>query len=278
MFCRVRGVPALPPFPPFAAPANMVWIAPGTFVMGSPTNEPTRYSDETQHTVTLSKGFCMRKYKMTQVEYRDLVGNNPSYFQTEDYNHDPIPPDPIRPVEMVSWTDATNYCAQLTARERSAGRLPAGYVYRLPTEAEWEFACRAGTNTPFHYGNELRSGMASFCGYYEYPPCDSSTLYCYNPMGIPLYSTTSVGSYSPNAWGLYDMHGDVWEWCQDWYGAYPGGSVTEPQGPTTGSNRVVRGGYWFTYAFNCRSARRYYYNPTSRSFSVGFRVVLAQVQ
>jgi formylglycine-generating enzyme required for sulfatase activity len=131
MFCRVSGVGA---FPPFYAPSNMVWIAPGTFVMGSPTNEPARRSDETQHTVTLTKGFCMGRFEVSQGEYLAMMGNNPSSFLG----------DLSRPVEMVSWNDAVAYCTALTARERSAGRLPAGCVYRLPTESEWEYACRAG--------------------------------------------------------------------------------------------------------------------------------------
>ena len=130
---------------------NMVWIPPGTFVMGSPTNEAERDSDETQHTVTLTQGFYMGKYAVTQGEYLALMGSNPSYFTTHDYNGNPIRPDLNRPVEQVSWIDATNYCAHLTQQEQAAGRLPAGWVYRLPTESEWEYACRAGTTTAFHY-------------------------------------------------------------------------------------------------------------------------------
>ena len=256
MFYRVRG---------YAVPTNLVAIPAGSFVMGSPTSEPARYTDETQHTVTLTKGFCIGKFAVTQGEYLAVMGTNPSYF----------PGDLSRPVEQVTWYDATNYCAQLTARERSAGRLPAGYVYRLPTESEWEYACRAGTTTPFHYGNELRSGMANFYGYYEYRVGNPSY---YNALGIYLGRTTSVGSYAPNAWGLYDMHGNVWEWCQDWYGPYPGGAVSDPQGAPAGSSRVIRGGDWFYYANFCRSARRNFYDPTSRYRYFGFRVVLAPGQ
>ena len=264
MFYRVRGVPA---FPPFSAPSNMVWISPGTFVMGSPTNEPALGTDETQHTVTLTKGFCMGKYEVTQAEYLAVMGNNPSYFQGGNL-----------PVEKVTWYDAVAYCVALTARERSAGRLPAGYGYRLPTESEWEYACRAGTTTAFHYGAALRSGMANFDGRYEYPPCGGTTYYCYNPSGTYLGRTTSVGSYAPNAWGLYDMHGNVWEWCQDWYGTYPGGSVSDPQGAPTGSYRVLRGGLWYGYAGDCRSAIRYSNYPTGRGYIIGFRVALAPGQ
>ena len=258
MFYRVRC---------YAVPTNLVAIPAGSFVMGSPASEPARDTDETQHTVTLTKGFCMGKYEVTQSEYAAVMGSNPSNFQGGNL-----------PVETVSWNDAVAYCAALTARERSAGRLPASYVYRLPTESEWEYACRAGTTTAFHYGAALRSGMANFDGHYEYPPCGSSTYYCYNPSGIYLQRTTSVGSYAPNAWGLYDLHGNVWEWCQDWYGAYPSGSVSDPQGAPTGKGRVIRGGRWLDDAYFCRSALRYSYYPTYRIFSLGFRVVLAPGQ
>ena len=273
MFYRVRGVPAFPPFP---APSNMVWIAPGTFVMGSPTNDPAHWWYETQHTVTLTKGFCMGTYEVTQAEYLAVMGSNPSCFTTKDWHGNPISPDLSRPVELVSWTNAVAYCTSLTVRERSAGRLPAGYGYRLPTESEWEYACRAGTTTPFHYGNELRSGMVNFSGYYEYRV---GNPYYDNPAGIFLAKTTSVGSYAPNAWGLYDMHGNVWEWCQDWSsGTYPSGSVSDPQGPATGSLRVIRGGSWFDSAADCRSATRSDYLPANLSIIIGFRVVLAPGQ
>ena len=247
---------------------NMVYISPGTFTMGSPAGEPARSSDEVQHTVTLTCGFYMGKYAVTLSDYLAVMGSNPSYFIG----------DSSRPVETVSWNDAVAYCAALTAREQSAGRLPTGYVYRLPTEAEWEYACRAGTSTPFHYGFELRSGMGNFYGPYEYPPCGSSTYYCYNAGGTWEGLTTSVGSYAPNAWGLYDMHGNVWEWCQDWYGAYPGGSVTDPQGPSSGSYRVLHGGDWANAAIYCRSAQRGRRDPATGADNIGFRVVLAPGQ
>jgi formylglycine-generating enzyme required for sulfatase activity len=250
----------------FAQP-SMVWIPPGTFVMGSPTNEAERYSDETQHTVTLTKGFYMGKYAVTQGEYLALMGSNPSYF-TGNLN---------RPVEQVSWIDATNYCAHLTQQEQAAGRLPSGWVYRLPTESEREYACRAGTTTAFHYGNALHGGMANFWDYYEYD-ASIGQIYVSNPAVAWLPRTTTVGSYQPNAWGLYDLHGNVWEWCRDWYGTYPIGSVTDPQGATSGSGRVVRGGSWNYNGKYCRSSYRFDFPPSGRFNYFGFRVVLVPGQ
>ncbi|HXP62156.1 MAG TPA: SUMF1/EgtB/PvdO family nonheme iron enzyme [Dongiaceae bacterium] len=254
---------------------NMAWIPCGTFVMGSPASEAERASDETQHAVTLTRGFYMRQYLVTQADYLAVVGNNPSYFTTEDWYGNPIAPDLSRPVEQVSWDDVTAYCAALTAREQVAGRLAAGWVYRLPTESEWEYACRAGTTTAFYCGSALRSGMANFIAHSEY---DASVGTIDNPNGIFLACTTPVGSYQPNAWGLYDMAGNVWEWCWDWYGTYPTGSVADPSGPASGSGRVIRGGGWFDYAWYCRSAYRADPDPSLRYLDLGFRVVLAPGQ
>jgi formylglycine-generating enzyme required for sulfatase activity len=257
----------------FAPPSGMVWIPAGTFVMGSPASESERDSDEVQHTVTLSHGFYMGKYAVTQGQYLALVGNNPSYFvpansYAQDLN---------RPVERVSWNDATNYCALLTGSDRAAGRIPSGWGYRLPTEAEREYACRAGTTTAFHFGSAIHGGMANFDDYYEYDAAIGD-IHVANPTVPWLHRTTTVGSYAPNAYGLYDMHGNVWEWCQDWYGAYPTGSVTDPQGPATGSDRVVRGGGWDGNGRGCRSAGRDDGHPGGRNGGIGFRVVLAPGQ
>jgi formylglycine-generating enzyme required for sulfatase activity len=272
-FFTVVQLTVPPPGPP-----QMVWIPPGTFVMGSPASETDRNGDETQHTVTLTQGFYMGKYLVTQADYLAMIGSNPSYFTTKDYNGNPIPADLNRPVEQVNWTDATNYCARLTQQEQAAGRLSAGWVYRLPTESEWEYACRAGTTTAFHYGNALHGGMANFYDYYEYD-ASIGDIYVSNPAVPWLARTTAVGSYQPNAWGLYDMHGNVWEWCRDWYGSYPAGSVTDPQGPTSGSFRVLRGGGWNFNAWDCRSAfRDDGYFPSYRLDYVGFRAVLAPGQ
>jgi formylglycine-generating enzyme required for sulfatase activity len=274
---RVTADDSGAPIPPPSA--GMVWIPPGTFVMGSPASEAERYSDEVQHTVTLSHGFYMGKYAVTQGQYLAVVGNNPSYFQSVDAYGNPISPDLNRPVETVSWNDATNYCALLTQSDRAAGRVPSGWGYRLPTEAEREYACRAGTTTAFHFGSAIHGGMANFYDYYEYDAAIGD-IYVASPSVPWLPRTTTVGSYAPNAFGLYDMHGNVWEWCQDWYGAYPTGSVTDPQGPASGSCRVIRGGCWGSHGGDCRSAYRLIdYDPAYwRNIFLGFRVVLAPGQ
>jgi formylglycine-generating enzyme required for sulfatase activity len=256
-----------------AAPAdtNLVFIQPGTFTMGSPTNEALRNTDETQHIVTISRGFWMDKYLVTQGDHLSVVGSNQSHFVPANG----YPLDLTLPVESVSWSDATNYCAQRTQQERAAGLIPTNYVYRLPTESEWEYADRAGTTTAFYLGSALHSGQANFDGQLEY---DAAAGEINNPTGIWLFSTTPVGSYDANGWGLYDMIGNVKEWCQDWYGAYPAVSLTDPQGPVTGSNRVIRGGDWGSAGRICRSARRSSIDPTGSNINLGFRVVLAPGQ
>jgi formylglycine-generating enzyme len=152
------------------------------------------------------------------------MGVNPSYYKG----------DANRPVETVTWGNANTYCTKLTVRERAAGRLPSGYAYRLPTAAEWEYACRAGTVTATAFGDSISSIQANFNGAFPYNGADP---------GLNLNQTAPVGSYAPNAWGLCDMHGNVWEWCSDWYGAnYLQLATTDPQGPKTGSSRVIREG------------------------------------
>jgi formylglycine-generating enzyme required for sulfatase activity/murein DD-endopeptidase MepM/ murein hydrolase activator NlpD len=263
---------------PVPIPA-MVKIPAGTFVMGSPETEILRNIwDTPQHTVTISHDFYMSNFEVTRREYLAVMGNDPSYFTTKERTGQPIDPDLNRPVEQVSWNDAMSYCAKVTASEQAAGRLPAGWEYRLPTEAEWEYACRAGKSTAFHYGPDLRSGMANFYGYGEYV---GGTGTVNNPNGMFLARTTAVGSYVPNAFGLYDMHGNVWEWCLDWVGSvgsYPLGSVNDPRGPSTGSYRVGRGGGYNSLARDCRSAMRDPFAPAYRNSNVGFRVVLASGQ
>jgi len=260
---------------------NMVWIPCGTFTMGSPVTEPSRQEEEGPLTqVKISQGFWMKKHEVTQREYASMMGNNPSWYNGirieggQQFNYGT---NLERPVEQVSWNDAVAYCAALTETERAAGRLPVGYVYRLPTEAEWEYACRAGSTTPFNFGSILRAGMAAFYDAYEYPPCDE-WLDCFNPerFGNSPTNTLSVGSYAPNAWGLFDMHGNVLELCQDRYDSYPGGSVVDPQGAAVGMFRVCRGGHFQEYPSGCRSAARTWaVFEYLRAPLLGFRVVLA---
>jgi formylglycine-generating enzyme required for sulfatase activity len=239
----------------FSAPANLVFIPPGTFRMGSPTNEVDRdVSEGPQTAVTISHGFWMGKYEVTQGEYLALMGNNPSSF----------PGDTNRPVETVSWLDATNYCDKLTQRERAAGRIATNSVYRLPTEAEWEYAARGWTSTRFSYGDD--PGYTDLANYGWYVNDSGGT-------------THPVGQLLPNPWGLYDMAGNVWEWCQDRWALLPGGTALDPQGPATGANRVFRGGSFIGPAAGSRSASRIFsHPPTATSENLGLRVVLAPGQ
>jgi formylglycine-generating enzyme required for sulfatase activity len=248
-------------------PERLVWIEPGTFIMGSPGTEKDRYSDEGPQThVRIESGFWMGKYEVTQEQYESVMGNNPSYFLG----------NPKRPVEQVSWEDATNYCGKLTHRERSAGRLPAGHSYRLPTEAEWEYACRAGTTARFAFGDDLDYEILKrYAWYWE-------TSTAIKPAGVYFestgryHTTHPVGQRRSNVWGLYDMHGNVWEWCLDWYSdALSGGSVTDPRGPLKGLHRVYRGGSWYDYGWYCRSSARYVSAPEEGDYDIGFRIVLA---
>jgi len=210
-------------------------IPAGTFTMGGEGDEARE--------VTLSKPFKMGVHEVTQDQYGQVMGNNPSeYFGTDN------------PVEMVSWEDAVEFCGKLSALPAEKA---AGNVYRLPTEAEWEYACRAGTTTNYSFGDD-DSDLGEYGWYSE----NSERI------------THPVGRKLPNAWGLYDMHGNVWEWCQDWYGDYPSGAVTDPTLPASGSYRVLRGGGLERHAEGCRSAERNGYYPSLRSNDYGFRVSL----
>jgi formylglycine-generating enzyme required for sulfatase activity len=239
------------------SPSNMVFISPNTFAMGSATNEFNRNINEgPQTTVTLTHGFWIGKYEVTQGEYLSVMNTNPSEF----------PGDLSRPVSSVSWFDATNYCWKLTQRELAAGRIPPGSQYRLPTEAEWEYAARAGTSTRFSYGDDV-------------PNSTSLTNYAwFLDLAIPDLTVHAVGQKLPNAWGLYDVHGNVWEWCQDWYGSLPGGVQIDPTGPavpTQPGSKVMRGGAYDYPESSCRSASRLFFPVTNTDTDLGFRVVLA---
>jgi formylglycine-generating enzyme required for sulfatase activity len=240
--------------------AGMVWIPPGTFTMGSPPKEVNRQVEEGPQTeVRLTKGFWLGKHEVTQGEWVEVMGSNPSYCKG----------DPNLPVEQVSWEEAMEYCRKLTEREREAGRLPEGYEYGLPTEAQWEYACRAGTKSATGYGERLSSSQANFDGRYPYNG---------GAKGPNLGKTAKVGSYAPNGWGLYDMHGGLLEWCSDWYGGnLPGGSVRDPRGRSSGSLRVLRGGSWNFDGRYCRSAYRAGLVPGRRSSNLGFRLALVPV-
>jgi formylglycine-generating enzyme required for sulfatase activity len=240
------------------APAGFVTIQPGTFQMGSnAANAAPYYNDSSTqpvHAVTLSYTYWMGATEVTQAQYQALMGTNPSGF-----------PGANNPVEQVSWNNAVAYCAALTTQQAALGNVPAGYQYRLPTEAEWEYACRAGTTTEFNTGAALFCNDAKFdYSYHSNSSCNYSS------------STVPVGSYAPNAWGLYDMHGNVWEWCLDSYASYTAGAVTDPF-VTGGPNRVIRGGGWNVNSSFCRSAIRVSSIPGITDLSLGFRVVLAPV-
>jgi formylglycine-generating enzyme required for sulfatase activity len=237
---------------------NMVPIAAGTFQMGSGAYASTPGYEYTAnelpvHGVTITQPFWMGKYEVTQSEYQAVMGSNPSYFQGA-----------TRPVETVTWFNAVAYCDALSVQEAAAGRLPSGYEYRLPTEAEWEYSCRAGTTTEWNVGSSLSCGQANFYN-------ENTGSHCVP--GQPLGGQTSaVGSYAANAWGLHDMHGNVWEWCLDsWDGNsnYPAGSVSDPY-VTSGPYRVVRGGSWVSGSIVCRSAVRGGLDPEGATSSSGF--------
>ncbi len=228
-------------------PFGFVWIEPGNFVSGSPLSEANRNIGEVQHTVILTEGFWLSDHEVTQGEYQAVMGITPAYF-TGNLS---------RPVEQVSWDDAVLYCQKLTERERSAGRITAQQAYRLPTEAEWEYAARARTTGP------------------RYGDLDAIAWWDGNSGG----QTRPVKQKAANAWGLYDMMGNVWEWCSDWYGEYPTFFVvTDPLGPASGSGRVFRGGSWRHDAVNARSAIRGGYDPGYRLNDLGFRPALSSVR
>jgi formylglycine-generating enzyme required for sulfatase activity len=235
-------------------PANMVFIPPNTFAMGSPTNELHRDTNEgPQTTVTLSRGFWIGKFEVTQGEYLSVMNTNPSQF----------PGDLSRPISSVSWLDATNYCAKLTQRELAAGRISVGSRYRLPTEAEWECAARAGTSTRFSYGDD--------------PDYANLTNYAWQSLDDGL-TVHPVGQKLPNPWGLCDMMGNVFEWCQDWLGPLPGGAVVDPTGPDSNPIgwKIMRGGAFDVGGPACRSASRMFFgnHPALTDWNLGFRVVL----
>ena len=233
---------------PGGAKMTMIYVTPGSFMMGSPTSEEGRHDDEIQHRVTLTKGYWLGETEVTQAQWESVMGSNPSHFKGAS-----------RPVEQVSWED----CQAFIAKVNREARRQFGGDARLPTEAEWEYACRAGTQTAYSWGNSLNGDKANCNGNYPY----GTTI-----KGSYKHETVNVRSYSPNAWGFYDMHGNVWEWCQDWYGAYPSEAVTDPTGLALDDSRVLRGGCWFSNARYCRSAIRNWIGPGDRNYDCGFRL------
>jgi formylglycine-generating enzyme required for sulfatase activity len=219
-------------------PLDMVfaWVPPGSFHMGSPRDEPGREDDETPHRVRISRGFWLGVYPVTRRQWWGLMRTMPDDRPADDH-----------PIEGLSWHECEEFLDCLAERDPRP--------YRLPTEAEWEYACRAGTSTPFAFGPRLLPGQANFEG---------------------RGGTTPVGRYAANAWGLCDMHGNVMEWCGDWYAPYPGGEALDPRGPAEGAVKVLRGGAWWSPAHACRSAHRSSARPDVSVLPAGFRVVLQE--
>jgi formylglycine-generating enzyme required for sulfatase activity len=227
-------------------------IPAGAFMMGSPPGEPNRDKDEIQHAVTIRKPFYMLTTEVTREQWWAVMGK-PLFRRRGGENN---------PVVKVSWFDCAEFIEKLNARKDG--------TYRLPTEAEWEYACRAGSQEAYAFGETISCDRAM----YGNNPLKSEECIRYiKKMGLPVDACAPVKSYPPNAWGLYDMHGNVWEWCGDWYGAYPSGAVSDPTGPDAGEAKVRRGGSWFKHGWQCRSANRNYAHAGSRLRNLGFRIV-----
>jgi formylglycine-generating enzyme required for sulfatase activity len=227
---------------------KFAWIPRGTFHMGSLPSEGG-WDDETQHRVTLTRGFWLGVYPVTQAQWCAVMGRNPSRPSRNQGDE--------LPVINVSWDDCQEFCKTLTVRD--------GKLHRLPTEAEREYACRAGTTTPFSFGEVITTEQANY---------DGNHTYGSGKRGENRREMTRVGIFPPNAWGLYDMHGNVREWCADWYGKYSNAAVRDPAGPETGSDRVIRGGSWNSSPRRCRSAARGRQPPGDVRTNLGVRVVL----
>ena len=249
------------------------WCPPGKFMMGSPEGELNREgARELQVEVELPQGLWMGKYEVTQAEYQKVMDSNPSIYSAEGANKTKLAALDVSkfPVENVSWPEATEFARRLTEQEQAGGRLPPGWEYRLPTEAEWEYACRAGTTTATSFGDKLSSKQANFKGTSPYNGAE---------VGPNLARPTTVGSYPANTWGLHDMHGNVWEWCRDLHDEKLSGGIN-PQGARWSpgvSNRVDRGGGWYDEGQYCRSANRIRSFPGLRYPDRGFRVAIGPV-
>ena len=236
---------------------KLLKVSAGKFFMGSPATEMYRRANETRHEVALTADYWLGVTEVTQGQWQAVMGTNPSKHQG----------DLKLPVENVSWNDAMKFCATLTDAARKAGLITAKQSFTLPTEAQWEYACRAGTTTPVSNGNVLDSTMANFDGNHPYG----------KSVQVPRYvnATLPVGSFAANAWGFFDMHGNVIEWCNDWYQEDLGGvAATNPAGPKDGSYKLYRGGHYRDMGACCRSAFRYFNLPDFSYAYLGFRVAL----
>ena len=250
------------PVAPPVGQGDYLLINGSTFTMGSPEEERWRENDETQHQVTVGN-YYIAKYEVAQADYEALMGSNPSSFTGDRL-----------PVEGVSWYDAVRYCNALSSQEG----LEAAYTingmevtwnreangYRLPTEAEWEYACRAGTTTPFSTGGNITVDQANWYSSYPYIEGEGGGAY--------RRQTVAVDEFEPNSWGIYNMHGNVSEWCWDYYGEYGAQAQDNPAGPQSGRNRVIRGGGWYDYAKHVRSAYRSAMPADYIDYKIGFRV------
>jgi formylglycine-generating enzyme required for sulfatase activity len=214
--------------------------------MGSPQDELERNEDEVQHPVILTRGLWLADTACTQALWRVVLNEAPSGFQGDD-----------RPVERVSWNDVVERFLP------ALNRLVPGLDAALPGEARWEYACRAGTSTPFWFGDNIGTEQVDYDGNYPYSG---------GPKGEPRGATVDVKALPANGWGLYQMHGNVWEWCADWLGEYPREAVVDPEGPEEGRGRVLRGGSWSSNGRDCRSANRVGDDPGDRHVSIGFRL------
>jgi formylglycine-generating enzyme required for sulfatase activity len=224
---------------------RFVRIEAGQFTMGSPQTEPGHRPEETQHRVTITHAFSMSTTEVTQRQWMRVMGSNPSHFKG----------NPDQPVERVTWNDVHEFLRRLNARGKG--------TYRLPTEAEWEYACRAGSERAYAFGARLSSSQANYDARYPLPG---------QAPGIYRGKTTPVGTFERNAWGVYDMHGNVWEWCEDDYCPYPP-QATDPLARCGGQLQVIRGGSWYFNADSARGALRYTHARDLKGFSIGFRVV-----